>query len=340
MLETLRLISADWRKVYRHNGGLAAMAACIAGTRKLQGADGTHRGTPLPRVDCVTFSVVPKLTALWSTLIGRAIDSRPLEVSIGDCSGTLEKYLPADGVLKNYPLLNYHHGEKLDLFVQKVCRADYVVVTDDDIFWLDAVPWQWALAQFDRDSKVAVVSLLPFRHMPEILKDKVPLPMGSCFVIRRSIWLDEALSFRVDTSPLREGKWIYDTGAKAQVQLLERGYRIAYAPDEIQQRLIGFEGMSSWALKIQKHGGNILANISVEGRTGKALQTIQALRGLSALFARVFPDQPDANLVRADFLQIAEQACLGKLAAGEADQIGMDVTAKLRRLESALLPDA
>jgi hypothetical protein len=336
----LRLIADDWRKVYRYTGGLPALAACIGGTRALQRGMRTLDGHAPPGAECVTFSVVPKLSALWSTLIATAIPVRPLSVLLGDCSGSLAKYLPADSVLQTLPLLNYHHGEKLDLFVQSVCRAEYVVVSDDDIFWLGAAPWEWARAELDADPKLAAVSLLPFKHMPSPLAGKVPQPMGSCFVIRRSTWLAEGLSFRVDTSPLKEGKWIYDTGAKAQVQLWERGYRIGYAPEEIQACLLGFEGISSWALKIQKHRGRIGGNIGVAGRAEKALQTILALRGLAGLFAAMFRAQPNPHLVPPALLDEAERVCRGALEDGAAAQVAAAVDAKLARLRAALLPHA
>lgn len=338
MFSTLRMILNDWQRLYRHNGGIGALLRSISGTIRLTRGGFTPKEPSLPGVDVITFSVVPKLSALWTNWIRAAVDTRPLRVYIGDCSGTLNKYLHDDDVLRIVPLLNYHHGEKLDLFVKHLCRTEYVIVTDDDIFWLDSVPWQWALEQFERDPQVAVASLLPFKQMVAVLKDKVPFPMGSCFVIRRKIWMDEQLSFRVDRSPKREGRWIYDTGAKAQEQLVDRGYKIVYAPDEVQSHFEGFEGMSSWMLKVQKQKGNILENISGDTsvRPAKALRAILAAKGLAELIARFPWGQPNPDLVSRPLLERAEAVCAAVLSPEEIVSARDASREQFQRLQAGL----
>jgi hypothetical protein len=338
MLSTLRMILNDWQRLYRHNGGIRALLRSIQGTIRLTRGGFTPREPSLPGVDVITFSVVPKMTALWTNWIRAAVDTSPLRVYIGDCSGTLGHYLPNDDAIRVLPMLNYHHGEKLDLFVKHLCRTEYVIVTDDDIFWLDTIPWRWALEQFEQDPQVAVVSLLPFKHMLAVLQDKVPFPMGSCFVIRRKVWMDEQLSFRVDRSPKREGKWIYDTGAKAQVQLVERGYKIVYAPQEIQDRLEGFEGMSSWMLKIQKQEGNILENISGDAavRPAKAFRAVLAAKGLADLISHFPWGRPNPDLISRPLLERSEAVCTAVLPPTEAETARESNRQQFQRLQAGL----
>ena len=335
MFSTLRMILNDWQRLYRHNGGIRALFRSIVGTIRLTRGDFTPAEPSLPGVDVITFSVVPKMTALWTNWIRTAVDMRPLRVYIGDCSGTLNKYLPGDDVVRLVPLLNYHHGEKLDLFVKHLCRTDYVIVTDDDIFWLDTTPWQWAFEQLEKDPNVAVASILPFKITSDTLQGKVHLPMGSCFVIRRSAFVKENLSFKVDFSPVKEGKWLYDTGSKAQIQLLERGYKIVYAPQEIQDRLEAFEGMSSWMLKIQKQDGNILDNIVVDSsvRPAKAYRTILVAKGLASLISSYPWGHSDPHLVSLPLLEKAEAVCRQALSSEAADTIQNEIESQIARLK-------
>ena len=89
----------------------------------------------------------------------------------------------------------YAHGEKLDLFLQKVCSSKFILICDDDIFWLDQSPIAWALDKLKEDPKTVVVSLMPRGHSSELMQEKVGRPMGSyCLVINRELWLKENLS--------------------------------------------------------------------------------------------------------------------------------------------------
>lgn len=338
MLSTLRMILNDWQRLYRHNGGVSALFRSILGTIRLTRGQFTPKEPSLPGVDVITFSVVPKMTALWMNWMRSAVDTQSLRIYIGDCSGTLGQYLSGDDVVRLVPLLNYHHGEKLDLFLKHLCRTEYVIVTDDDIFWLDTLPWRWALEQFERDPKIAAVSLLPFKSVIEVLKDKVPFPMGSCFVIRRKIWMEENLSFRVDRSPKREGRWIYDTGAKAQEQLINRGYKIVYAPVEVQSRLEGFEGMSSWMLKVQKQEGYILENISVDAnvRPAKAFRAILAAKGMADLIVHFAWGKKHPDLVSRTLLERAETVCSAVLSPSEIETVREGNREQFQRLQAGL----
>lgn len=334
MPSTISMIQNDWQRLYRHNGGLGALARCWRGTRRLKRGDFTPDKESMPGVDVMTFSVVPKMTALWSKWFRCAVDTQPLRVHIGDCSGMLGQYLHADDVVRVLPMLNYHHGEKLDLFFKHLCRTEYIIVTDDDIFWLDTVPWQWVLEQLEKDANIAVASILPFKVPSDTLQGKVHLPMGSCFVIRRSIWEKENLSFKVDFSPVKEGKWLYDTGSKAQIRLLERGYRIAYAPDEIQNHLVAFEGMSSWLLKIQKNDGDILKNILGDRsiRPAKAFRAIQVAKSLSSSVDQQETRNTDYHLISTSLLEKAETVCRKVLSNNIVVDIENEMNDMINRL--------
>jgi len=142
----------------------------------------------------------------------------------------------------------------------------------------------------------------------------------------------------VDRSPRKEGKWLYDTGSKAQVQLLERGYKIVYAPQEIQDRLEAFEGMSSWMLKVQKQNGDILDNIVVDSsvRPAKALRAVFAAKGMASLIAQYAWGKKDPHLVSLPLLNKAEAVCAGALPRRDAEEIRSEIETQIGRLKSAL----
>src|SRR5436190_3701641 len=114
VLKDLRLIRAEWSKNYAHHGGIVAVGNALRGPRRVRRgdyADSTPRS-----VEVVTFSVVPGMTALWARLINDAIPVEGLRVLIGDCTGG-GVWGALDREVTVIPLLNYQHGEKLDLFM-------------------------------------------------------------------------------------------------------------------------------------------------------------------------------------------------------------------------------
>lgn len=314
------------------------MARCLWGTWQIKTGVIPQTPSNTPEVDCITFSVLAKMSALWAETIERAIPTRPLRVLIGDCSGELSSYLRPNPLVINLPLFNYNHGEKLDIFLYKVCRAEYVVVTDDDIFWLDEIPWRWALKQLESDPQVAVVSIVPKPHTPKSLEGKVPMAMGSCFIVRRSIWLKEKLSFRVVPLPPSEG-WLYDTGEYAQLQLIKRGYRIVYAPEEIRAHMERLEGISVWALKIQRRAGDIQKETMNSDSLGaeKVLRVIFALRGLTRLIAEFNPTCLNPNIVQPGFLARAENICAQKVTPQSHQENRMIIEKELNSIRECLL---
>ena len=332
MMRTWRLIRGNWRQLYRHHGGAAAVARCWRGDWKLRHSrfGGGDHPEPAP-VDCVTFSVIPSLTALWARLIERAIPA-PKRILIGDCSGGLQRALkpkPREG-LTILPLLNRHHGEKLDLFLERVCSAELVVVSDDDVFWLDQEPWNWALEQLESDPKVAVVSLLPRDYVSSVLQGKVDQAMGShCLVLRRSIWLEQRLSFQKLQPPAAEGyDWFYDTADLAQVELLARGYRVVIAPPQVDAHLAAFEAASAWMLKLRKHDrrGLEAAIAGIPLRREKALRAVlvgRALAGLSTGAAeRGLPDPSDLDRVEGQLHETMERESIERVEAEVAAVVG------------------
>ena len=252
----------------------------------------------------MTFSVVPKMTFLWALLMQKAITAESTRILIGDCSGgaIFSGHWPG---VQAFPLLNWEHGVKLDYFLNRVCAAQYAIISDDDVFWLNEKPLNWALAQFAEDSKLAAVSFMPRQVVSSVMKDKVPQPMGSyCLVIRRQIWMKERLSFRiVHPSPSEGYDWFYDTADFANVELLRRGYRVGIAPAEIREHLCCLEAISTWTLKIQQRKGNLERSIAdIALRRVKAYRAILALRGISGLLERHFSGQVAPEVVRGDYL--------------------------------------
>ncbi len=337
MSSILQSLRKDWRKNYRYHGGLSAFARCWNGDRKLRQGRILPTPEPPPILDFTVFSVVPEMSALWAVLTEHVVQLRPLRFLLGDCSGGLRG--GTDNCLV-VPMLNVHHGEKLDLFFEHACRADVVVVCDDDIYWLDEEPLTWALDRLAEDPEIAVVSLIPKPELSSVLRGRVERAMGSLLIVRRSIWQRERLSWRVVYPPPSEGyDWFYDTGEFAQVELGRRGYRVVFGPAELRRHFVAFDGVSSWTLKIQKYSGRILA--AVEGipvRQEKALQTVFFLRGLEAFFRELGGDNTRRHLVvPPSSLDRARRICEGLLTPESVETIHDRVAESFCRIRSRML---
>ncbi len=329
-----RLLYADWWKVYRYHGSRSAWT-CLRGSRNL--ARTATRSTAAG-VQFLTFSVVPRLTSLWLASLHRAFGADCPQVTIGDCSGALDRHLAPSPSVTILPLLNQHHGEKLDLLVERACSGQLLVVCDDDIFWLDREPLDWALAQLQHDERLAVVGVVPKAKVSSVLQGKVELPMGSLMVLRRDLWLREGLSFRVrDPEPGDAARWIYDTGEYAQVELGRRGYRVALGGTEQRRHLVAFEAISSWALKVQKRRGRIapaIANVPL--RQEKLLRVVAVARGLAEIVRATCPEV-SADLVPAPLLDRAEAIGQRHLGAERDAAIRHEAAEELARVRPALL---
>ncbi len=343
MIRTARLIRHEWGRNHRHHGGVAAVARCLAGSLAVRSGLAARRRRAA-EVEVLTFSVVPWLTTLWARLLGQVLAARDAEVLIGDGSGGIgeeHRGVMAPACVRVVPCLNRHHGEKIDLFLARVCRASYVVVADDDVFWLDGEPLAWALAELEADPRVAAVSLKPRRVVSSPLeRDGVTEPMGShCVVVRRELWRRERLSFAVASPPEGVDDWFYDTGDLANRELLRRGYRVAIAPPELEERFAAFDGVSAWVLKLQGQSPERLS-ASVEGipvRQTKALQAIHCVRGLAALLAdaRLRPAAP--GIVPAERLAAAERMLGSHVSAADRDDVRRGVEATLQQIRDRLL---
>lgn len=330
----LRLLRDDWRKNYRYHGGWRALARCWRGDARLRRGHAGAEPAAAPRLDVTVFSVVPEMSALWAAAFERVAAVRPRRVLLGDCSGGLGH---GTGDTTIVPLLNRHHGEKLDLFFDRLCRAEVVLVTDDDIFWLDDEPLAWALERLAAEPDVAVVALRPKEVLSSVLRGKVERAMGSVLFIRREIWTREELAFRTVHPPHTDDmKWHYDTGEHAQVELERRGYRVLFGPEELRRHLVDFEGVSSWTLKMQKYDGDLRPAVAgVPVRQEKALQTVFVLRGLAEILAGLGLGER-SRIVPAAILDRAQGVCEELLGPARAAELRREIEASIGRLRERL----
>jgi len=334
----------EWLANYRYRGGIPTVLKGLLGTARLELArKPSSRQHGL--VDCITFSLVPGLTTLWSHFIFDSIRENSLRVVIGDCSGGLLKTACLHPRAQVLSLYNAQHDYKLDLFMRKVCTAKYVIVSDDDVIWLSELPWNWALEQLESNKNVAAVSLFPRPYLTSVTEGKVPFLMGTyCTVIRREVWLREGLSFSKDKSPLKEGHdWYYDTADCANLALLERGYEIKSAPDEIRESLITMEAISGWTWRIQRYKGDIYWLVRGSPlRQKKALRAVLFLIELDKILNKYhLLTDGDVPLVPRQFLLKARTACEHDLVSSCRDEITQqvqDATCKLNKAMAASVP--
>ncbi len=343
MIQIYRVIRKNWFKNHSHHGGAKAVARCLLGTLTLRTGLATRRRTVTPAIDILTFSVVPWMTALWASLLIQTIGNRDAEILIGDCSGGFggpQRDLLADPNVRVVPCLNEHHGDKIDLFLARLCRARHVLIADDDVFWLDYLPLRWAIAELDSDPRVAAVSLLPRREVSSVMRhDGISQPIGShCLLIRRELWMRERLSFAVAPPPPGVESWFYDTGDLANRELLRRGFRVVVATPEIERHFVAFDGVSSWILKIRGSSPAkleaMVAGIPV--RQSKAWQATLICRGLSELLADLGLTSNLSEIVGETPLSSAERVLEEHMDASDRAAIGRAVEKKLERMRKSL----
>lgn len=340
---TYSLVLDNWRKNYRHHGGLAAVIRCSLGMWRLM------RRAPLPEqaepggIDCVTFSVVPNLTALWARLMRAAIPDGRARVWIGDCSGGFGPSHHFTSGVHAVPMINYLHGLKLDLFLEKFIRSEFFVVSDDDVFWLDETPWRWAMQAFARDPKLAVVSLVPRERFTWELNGQQYQPMGSyCLVVRRAIWLREKLSFQAVPKPSPSQSSYaghYDTCDLANVELIQRGYHIAIAPPEIRNHLAVFKGISNAILRVQKAPEQGYAQAFGDG-PAPMVQACMVADQLADIIRTVAPQHRPATLADPELLARAEAELTPLLNAAEVARLRDRVEELCARVRTAALAGA
>lgn len=338
IVESCLLVHQNWRKNHRHHGGALAVGRCCLGTLALAVRPRSKSGVR-PGVDCVTFSVVPNLTALWAKLMERAIPGEATRIWIGDSSGGFSASHHLAPNIRSFALINYLQGFKLDLFSNKFLRSKYLVVSDDDVLWLDETPWRWAVEQMERDPSVAVVSLLPRTRFHWDLNGVMHQPMGSyCLVVRRSTWMREGLSFQAVPKPSPStGSYagLYDTCDFANVALIKAGHRIVIAPPEIRDHLAGFKGISSAILRIQKDPPEGYAKAFGDG-AGPIVETCLVAKALKPIIESLAAAGHRAELADPALIERAERELAPLVPAPELAEIRSRVNRLVAKVADSL----
>lgn len=320
---------------YRHQG-LSALARCLGGTQKIFFGK-PFAGQPAG-LDILSFTILPEVIALWERSVSLSLGELPKQIIIGDGSGN---YRPGgDSQARVLPIYNFSHGTKLDTFVDQVCASDFVLISDDDIFWTDAAPVKWALGCFEQDSKLAAVSFHPRPHLIPQLRGVMSEAMGSyAILIRRDIWLKEQLSFQI----YKPDDWkqignYFDVADYANLLLVQRGYHVISAPEELRRTLIPFYGTSMWALKILASKGEIDRVVYAQrpDEHKKAYRTALALLGFRGLLSQL-EIKGVKPLVPVDYLHRTLEVASKSLDAQTRDAVDEDIQSKLALLSKRLL---
>lgn len=280
---------------YRFHGGLLATWRCFLGTLISYFPSFSFPETFPNQIDVLTFSVVPSLTLIWLMFIKRMCLSVPLKVYIGDCSGGIKpKVKKSYERLDIIPYINDAHGQKLDLFIKRYCRAEYVLVSDDDVFFLSDTPLAWGLVEMQADPNLAVVSFVPRERFTWQINGEEHIPMGSyCLLIRLSIWRRENLSFRTVHEPSinpNSYQGEYDTADFANIALIRKGYRVMVAPPEICADLHVRKGLSGTLWEVQSSPEKDLPN-RFSRPLGVVYTNISFVHKVAMLADVIFPGQ-------------------------------------------------
>ena len=329
-----RALPREWMTVYRYHG-LVPLMRCLLGTNRLVNLDQAQRNDQ-SLIDWVSFTVIPEISLLWTAFLRNALDEQNNTVLLGDGYGNFPKF--SSDMFEVLPIFNFNHGIKLDLVMQKACHAEYVLVCDDDIFWLNDEPLKYALHRFSENSKLAVLSFHPRPEKNSQLVEYVGQPMGSyCLLIKRSVWLKEALSFKYykptgSDNPI----FFFDTADYANLLLLQKGYDVEVAPDEVRNNLVTFYGTSMWGIKILTSRGDItkIINPTRPDEHKKLYRTALALKGFQDLLS-MLPTNCKF-LIKRSFLDRVEMSAKKGLDKFTIQEVDADLSLKLDRMKSLL----
>ncbi len=227
-------IRKDWRSNYAYYGGVYSVINCLMGYLRVVLSPTKQQSSQPSKLDCITFSVVPLLAYTWMKALRRTESyGGPYKYYVGDCCGGLKGLHLDDKSVKIIPMLNLAHGQKLDLFINKFSDSQYVLISDDDIFFLKPTAILWAIKELDKDICNAVVSFVPRERFTWTVNGNDYQPMGSyCLIIRRDTWLKEELSFRTVKEPNinpKSYKGEYDTADYANVELIKKRLQCHYS---------------------------------------------------------------------------------------------------------------
>lgn len=340
MNKQLRFFWNQWYSNHRHQGRLAVMR-CLRGTQAVNSLTCLDQPSNIkPTITSLTFSVFPKLTALWSHYFRKAIGTYQVRTIIGDCSGGFQPLSKHERLIV-YPYINIEHAKKLDIFMGKLCHSEYVIICDDDVFWLNDKPLAYALIAFEENPNLAVVSLMPRpSEVPEHITQHVDQLMGSyCLVIKQAVWRKENLSFAIKPYPTEaKSGWYYDTADYANIELTRKGYEVIIAPENIRSNLVSFEGISSWLMKIQKHRGKIANNIhGIQIRKEKCFRAILVAEGLSSMVHNG-SYYKDNNVIKQTYLDCAKSICKNSMTTADCTFIDHQVRQQLTIINSSYPP--
>lgn len=266
-----------------------------------------------------TCSVYPDLTRVWYRALSRTFQGSPPPALIFDCAGRLRSEWFPDAEICRVP--NWEHGRKIDLALESLTGADPVLIMDDDAFVLSVPAIERALQWLDDDPGAAVYTF----HVRDWWKlpaaGGLHVPMGSyALLVKPDIIRNEGLSFRTVPSSdpsIREATGYWDTADYCQKELLDRGYRIEYGPEEDRLTIPTFFGASGGFLTYARRA--ILANRYVrrwrQPRTIRAVlgdtyayQRACSLTSVIDLFRRMIGERPSFD----DWFDVAELVALAQ----------------------------
>jgi hypothetical protein len=337
--EMLGLFKNNWKGNYRYHGGWMSAIKCFWGM--LESLDRPiHPNSFRDQLDILTFSIVPSLTLVWLAVVRKIHLQLRVKIFIGDCSGGIRtKNKDFLGDVNILPLQNEAHGQKLDYFFARVCQAEYVLVCDDDIFFLDASPLEWGLLQMQADPNLAVVSFVPRERFTWEINQQEYIPMGSyCLLIRREIWLKEELSFRTVHRPSINPKSYqgeYDTADFANVELIRRGYRILITPPDLRSHIHISKGVSGTLWEVQSYSdGDFQEHFSHPLDITYA--NLSFVKEISVLAERIYPAAAQNSFEWESLIRLFKQYLSKKLSQEIVNLLDDKVNCEIQNLSSAI----
>lgn len=181
------------------------------------------------RTTLITCSIFPELAKIWWYFAKKYINHGLVRTVIADSSGKMSSRDFEGACVIQIP--NYHHGKKMDIFINHIVQTPYVLFCDDDMFIIDSKLEEIGYNLLKKP-RSAVYSFNP-RPMKVRIKEKpVKLIGGSCIMLTKDIIKKSHISLEEIKCKLPYRTNIpfhlFDTGDYLSYMLPKKEYKIYF----------------------------------------------------------------------------------------------------------------
>lgn len=267
--------------------------ALLTGQRKI--------GNP-ERPLVVVNSISGDYARVWLHFVQQVLEKKHWDIVVVDSAGDMDvSKFEGCQVIR---FLNIYHGQKMDLLLRRVIRANLIFQCDDDQYILHDLA---AYMRYFDDANTAAVSLYPRSWWYFTIHGNTYWPMGSyALFYRRDILLKHRLKFQAPRNRTSDYKvfqpgvkvqYAYDTCDYANEQLLLLGYTIVTLLDA--GAVLGFSGLSAPRILLMTYGKDYVKRALCEAKhyqegsiNGAVMKALYGIVKFERLYQHVFRTRP------------------------------------------------